>query len=33
MEPITWLLLAAAAVGGAGLWYSWKRRKNTKKPE
>jgi hypothetical protein len=26
MEPITWLLLAAAAVGSAGLWYSWKRR-------
>ncbi len=33
MDPITWLLLAAAAVGGVGLWFSWKRRKDTKKPE
>jgi LPXTG-motif cell wall-anchored protein len=26
MTPMLWLLLAAAAVGGTGLWYSWKRR-------
>ncbi len=31
MEPMTWLLLAGAAVGAAGLWFSWKRRKNSKK--
>jgi LPXTG-motif cell wall-anchored protein len=26
----TWIILAAAAVGAAGLWYSWKRRRDTK---
>jgi LPXTG-motif cell wall-anchored protein len=30
MEFITWLLLAGAAVGAAGLWYSWKRRQKSK---
>jgi LPXTG-motif cell wall-anchored protein len=27
----TWLIIAAAAVGAAGLWYSWKRRRDIKK--
>ena len=27
MTPILWLLLAAAAVGATGFWYSWKRRR------
>lgn len=31
MDLITWLLLAGAAVGAAGLWYSWKRRRPTDK--
>jgi LPXTG-motif cell wall-anchored protein len=26
----TWIILAAAAVGAAGLWYSWKRRRDVK---
>jgi LPXTG-motif cell wall-anchored protein len=26
----TWIILAAAAVGAAGLWYSWKRRRDAK---
>jgi LPXTG-motif cell wall-anchored protein len=26
----TWLLIAAAAIGATGLWYSWKRRRDTK---
>lgn len=26
MEPITWLLFAAVAVGLVAGWYSWKRR-------
>ncbi len=30
MEVMVWLLLAAAAVGAGGLWYSWKRRKEQK---
>jgi LPXTG-motif cell wall-anchored protein len=30
MQYITWLLLAGAAVGSAGLWYSWKRRSKSK---
>jgi hypothetical protein len=30
MEPITWLMLAAAAVGATSLWYSWKRRRSQK---
>jgi LPXTG-motif cell wall-anchored protein len=33
MEFMLWLLLAGAAVGVAGVWYSWKRRRksNTEK--
>lgn len=31
MEPMTWLLLAAGAVGVGGVWYSWKRRQGEKK--
>jgi LPXTG-motif cell wall-anchored protein len=27
MTPILWLLLAAAAVGATGFWFSWKRRR------
>jgi LPXTG-motif cell wall-anchored protein len=27
MTTTLWLLLAAAAAGAAGLWYSWKRRR------
>jgi LPXTG-motif cell wall-anchored protein len=26
----TWIILAAAAIGAAGLWYSWKRRRSAK---
>jgi LPXTG-motif cell wall-anchored protein len=26
----TWIILAAAAIGAAGLWYSWKRRRGIK---
>jgi LPXTG-motif cell wall-anchored protein len=25
---MTWLLLAAAAVGSTAFWYSWKRRRD-----
>ncbi len=27
----TWLIIAAAAVGAAGFWYSWKRRRDASK--
>jgi LPXTG-motif cell wall-anchored protein len=27
----TWLIIAAAAVGATGLWYSWKRRRDSTK--
>jgi LPXTG-motif cell wall-anchored protein len=30
MDPMTWLLLAGAAAGAAGLYYSWRRRSGTK---
>lgn len=26
MDPSTWLLLAAGAIGAGAAWYSWKRR-------
>jgi LPXTG-motif cell wall-anchored protein len=31
MEPITWLILAAGAIGAGAAWYSWKRRQGGKK--
>lgn len=30
MDPILWLVLAGAAIGAGGLWFSWKRRKDSK---
>jgi LPXTG-motif cell wall-anchored protein len=31
MDITLWLMLAAAAVGAGGFWYSWKRRQANKK--
>ncbi len=30
MDPITWLMMAGAAVGVGGVWFSWKRRRAAK---
>jgi LPXTG-motif cell wall-anchored protein len=27
LDPVTWLLIAGAAVGCGSVFYSWKRRK------
>lgn len=28
VEVVVWLLMAGAAVGAGGLWFSWKRRRD-----